>query len=231
VKHLKILIFSTLMLSLLPLSNALAAEPTRTGFQNDNVKAVDAYFTNLYGVGLLVTGDTLFVKPSKYGNAADSTWYATIDANGNPMNGFVDAAGNVMTVTGEADSIKVAGHDALILDTGLLIQHDGTMPVWGHSPTGAAIEGIVEINGASYLDGLLTVAGAFTSPGIDDNADDIAITIDVTTEKVTFSADAEVTATLTYAVAHADTTHHGAVTDGSTMYYDTTLNALVFTGW
>ena len=34
-----------------------------------------------------------------------------------------------------------------------------------------------------------TFTGSFTSPGIDDNADDIAIKIDVTTEKVNFTAD------------------------------------------
>lgn len=38
----------------------------------------------------------------------------------------------------------------------------------------------------------LGVTGAFTSPGIDDNADAIAITIDLTTEKVNFTADVSV---------------------------------------
>ena len=36
-----------------------------------------------------------------------------------------------------------------------------------------------------------TFTGSFTSPGIDDNADAIAITIDVTTEKVNFTADTD----------------------------------------
>jgi len=35
----------------------------------------------------------------------------------------------------------------------LLSVHDGSEPTWGHSPTGLAVEGIVEIDGAAYLDG------------------------------------------------------------------------------
>ena len=45
--------------------------------------------------------------------------------------------------------------------------------------------------------GDMTVTGAFTSPGIDDNADDVAITIDATTEEVNFAGDIDVGAGVT----------------------------------
>ncbi len=66
--------------------------------------------------------------------------------------------------------------------------------------------------GDLFVTGDGTFTGAFTSPGIDDNADDIAITIDVTTEKVTMSADADVVAALTAGTIASDATVVAATT-------------------
>lgn len=251
----------------------------------DTATAIDARSTALWlslvdslkvAAQIWSAADTLGSKAA-LGAPSVSSWYISYDGADNPVMNFIDDAGNKMTITAIDDTIKYAGADAWIVDNGLIIQHNGTMQVWGHSPTGLAIEGIsefdgnaffdasvdfanaptlatvpawmdsshhianglagsnmvnpfrlphpmfvtglitqhdgtlpswghspaglavegiAEFDGALYSDGLLTVAGAFTSPGIDDNADAIAITIDVTTEKVTFSADAEVTSTL-----------------------------------
>ncbi len=36
--------------------------------------------------------------------------------------------------------------------TGLITQHDGSVPTWGHSPTGLAVEGTSEFDGIAYFD-------------------------------------------------------------------------------
>ncbi len=73
-------------------------------------------------------------------------------------------------------------------------------------------DGSAELVIQSVIADTVTVTASFTSPGIDDNADDIAITIDVTTEKVNMSADADVVAALTAGTIASDATVVAATT-------------------
>jgi hypothetical protein len=63
----------------------------------------------------------------------------------NPGKNTIFYAGNVgIGTTGPSDLLEVSG--------GKIVQHDGTEPSWGHSPTGLAVEGISEFDGATYFD-------------------------------------------------------------------------------
>ena len=42
--------------------------------------------------------DTLFLRPSAYSNYADSTWFVTLDTNGNPFLGFFGADADAMNI-------------------------------------------------------------------------------------------------------------------------------------
>ncbi len=68
---------------------------------------------------------------------------------------------------------------------------------------------VTQDHGVDWVVKGLKVTGAFLSLGIDDNADDIAITIDVATEKVNFSADVDVSGTFSIGGAAQESGAHG----------------------
>lgn len=87
-----------------------------------------------------------------------------IDIDGATVDFGVDPT--VATVTAWIDSTNItangiAGSDFVnplriphpTFVTGLITQHDGSVPTWGNSPTGLAVEGTSEFDGAVYFDG------------------------------------------------------------------------------
>ena len=132
--------------------------------------------------------------------------YGQIDAKSAASSGAAataDSVGNIITLGSDDEDVdgKIVWIDA---DGGT-----GDMEISSDGLTFSGFGGGVDVNGdftagTIISDGVLTALGAFTSIGIDDNADATAITIAVTTEKVTLSATLDVESDFTINPVVAD---------------------------
>ncbi len=71
-------------------------------------------------------------------------WECVVNTNNAADWDHMNAAANGTLDGGVSNTVTVSGAS--------IVQHDGTVPTWGHSPTGLAIEGSAEIDGPLYMD-------------------------------------------------------------------------------
>jgi len=161
-------------------------------FKVDNAGVADAVTLTEGGVAVPNVNDNLSV----FASTSSSQFFGVIsDETG--------TTGLVVT------SIDPTFTNDIQVDNDVLMADGGKIGITGNEEITFTAAGAINITGATHdvdgaftassvvSDGLITANGAFTSPGIDDNADAIAITIDVTTEKVNMSADLDVVNNLT----------------------------------
>jgi len=122
----------------------------------------------------------------------------------------------IFSIIADADSDAEDTDETIALT--LTPNADPTLAIWAFTTTqSAGIDFNMPITATSLItDGVLQTFGAFTSLGIDDNADATAITIDITTEKVHFSADADVVGDLTAGTITSDAGVSGTTITAST---------------
>ena len=169
--------------------------------------------TTLIGTSFKIfntTGDSMIFNPDGFSSANSAV-------AGTAVFNYKSRGGHLVII--DSLSAYISVYDSPVSNVGLFqlgtsadadrfkVDEDGDVTNDGTTNSaGGFTDGTFTVDGSGNFTGVaaFTSTGAFTSPGIDDNADAIAITIDVTTEKVNFAADADVVANLTAGTVTSD---------------------------